>query len=314
MVLLMTPGMLQLMIVNSSMQALDLIARVLLEQGDAAWVEDPGYPNVRSTLAMTGAAVAPIPLDEEGLSVERGRAICPEPALVHVSPTFQFPMGVTMSLARRAALLDHAGRCGAWIVEDDYVHEFAYGVPPLTALCSLDRSERVLYVGSFTSTLFPSLRLAYLRVPRMLVEAFVAVRSQLDDHTHGLDQAVLADFMDAGHFAGHVRRMRGIYRERRDALVAAGQRYLPQELRLVRVQGGMTAPLHLPAAIADQKFCDGAFDRGKLILTPLSRFGVSEKANGVLLGFTALEARAIGPAMKKLGQLYRDARSLKKRR
>lgn len=302
----------QLMTVNSSMQALDLIARVLLEKGDAAWVEDPGYPNVRSTLVMTGVEVLPIPLDREGLSVERGFAICARPALVHLSPTFQFPTGVTMSMKRRMELLSHADGCGAWIVEDDYAHEFAYDAPPLAPLYSLnrglDRSERVLYIGSFTSTLFPSLRLAYVLVPKTLVEAFIAVRSQLDDHTHGLDQAALADFMDAGHYAGHLRRMRGIYRTRRDALVASASMYLPKEARLASVRGGMTAALHLPMTVADKKFCDLAFERAKLALTPLSRFGVAARINGVLLGFAALEEKAIVAAMKKLGQFYRQER------
>ena len=298
----------QLMIVNSSMQALDLIARVLLEKGDTAWVEDPGYPNVRSTLAMTGVTVKPIPLDVEGLSVEHGEAIDARPALIHVSPTTQFPTGLSMSINRRMALLQHADRCGAWVVEDDYAHEFVYRGTPLAPLVALDRNERVLYVGSFTSTMFPSLRLAYVLLPRALVEAFVAVRSQLDDHTHGIDQAVLADFIDAGHFTGHVRRMRRVYRERRDALLAAAAAHLPDDVRLGRVDGGMTAALPIPRLPDDRAFCAEAAEVANLSLIPLSRFSAHDRTRGVLLGFTALEPRAITSAMRRLGQFCRTYR------
>jgi GntR family transcriptional regulator / MocR family aminotransferase len=299
----------RLMIVNSSMQALDLVARVLLEKGDEVWVEDPGYPNVRSTLSMTGAVVVPVPLDDEGLSIERGRRLSRQPALIHVSPTFQFPMGCTMSMARRAELLNFADARGAWIVEDDYAHEFAYDSPPLAPLFSLDRSERVLYVGSFTSTMFPSLRLAYIVMPEALVEAFLAVRGQLDDHTHGVDQATLADFMDAGHFTGHVRRMRAIYRARRDVLAKAGKRHLPAGA-LAPIHGGLTAVLHIPASVGDRRFCADARDATGLILTPLSRFGVHAKVNGSLIGFAALDVGAIASGMKVLGRWYLDRTSV----
>ena len=296
----------RLMIVNSSMQALDLIARVLLEKSDEVWVEDPGYPNVRSTLSMTGATVIPVPLDDDGLSVERGRDGGSAPALVHVSPTFQFPSGCTMSMSRRAELLNFADRTGAWIVEDDYAHEFAYDGPPLAALFSLDRNERVLYVGSFTPTMFPSLRLAYVAIPESLVDAFLSVRGQLDEHTHGVDQATLADFMNAGHFAGHVRHMRAVYRARRDVLVRTARRHFAPDMRLGPTRGGMTAALHLPSSIPDQRFCADAFEGTGLILTPLSRFRMKAELNGALLGFTAVDEGAIVAGVKALADWRRQ--------
>jgi GntR family transcriptional regulator/MocR family aminotransferase len=292
----------QVMILNSSMQAVDLIARVLLERGDAVWIEDPCFPNLRSVLSMSGARIVPVPVDALGLDIDEG-ARRATPALVCVTPSCQYPTGVTLSLERRLALLRHAEACGAWIIEDDYQSEFTYTGRPVASIHSLDRSERTLYIGTFTNSVFPSLRLAYVVLPSPLVPVFEAVRRQLDDHTHGAMQAVLADFMDGGHFNAHLRRMRSLYHERRDALVAACARSLPATAVLGPATSGMNAALQLPARLADTVIAARAAAAG-LQVQPLSRYASGPKAsNGLLLGYTALTERRIAAGMARLARV-----------
>jgi len=293
----------QVMILNSSMQAVDLVARVLLERTDSAWIEDPCFPNLRSVLAMSGVRTVPVPVDARGLDVQEGILRAPSAALVHVTPSCQYPTGVTLSLERRLALLRFAERSGAWIIEDDYQNEFTYAGRPVASIHSLDRSERTLYVGSFTNSVFPSLRLAYLVLPRPLVPVFEALRRQLDDHTHGYMQAVLADFMDGGHFSAHLRRMRSLYHERRDALVAACARSLPEAVVLGPATSGMNVALHLPAHLPDQRAAARAAASG-LRVQPLSRYASgAHRRNGLLLGYTALTERRIAAGINRLAQV-----------
>jgi GntR family transcriptional regulator/MocR family aminotransferase len=291
----------QVMILNSSMQAADLIARVLLERGDAVWIEDPCFPNLRSVLSMSGARIVPVPVDAHGLAIDEG-ARRGAPALVYVTPSCQYPTGVVLSLERRLALLRHAETCGAWIIEDDYQSEFTYTGRPVASIHSLDRSERTLYIGTFTNSVFPSLRLAYVVLPSPLVPVFEAVRRQLDDHTHGAMQAVLADFMDGGHFNAHLRRMRLLYHGRRDALIAACARSLPATAILGPATSGMNAALHLPARFADVGVAARAAAAGVRV-QPLSRYASGTKAgNGLLLGYTALTERRIAAGIARLAR------------
>ncbi|MGH8851381.1 MAG: PLP-dependent aminotransferase family protein [Casimicrobiaceae bacterium] len=290
----------QVMIVNSAMQAIDLIARVLLDPADSVWVEDPCVPNLRAALAMSGARVAAIPVDADGIDVDYGQRVAPGAGLVYVTPSCQYPLGVTLSLERRLALLRFGEKSGAWIVEDDYQSEFNYAGRPLAAVHSLDRGGRTIYVGTFTNSVFPSLRIAYLVLPLPLVRVFGAVRRQLDDHTHGFMQAVLADFIDGGHFAAHVRKMRAVYQGRRDALAAACGRAL-SPARLGPTNGGMNAALHLPARWPDEIVAAGAQAAG-LHVVPLSRYRSSgaRRQNGLLLGYTALGERRIEQGIARL--------------
>ncbi|HKW55470.1 MAG TPA: PLP-dependent aminotransferase family protein, partial [Stellaceae bacterium] len=299
------PG--QLMIVNSSVQAVDLIARVLLDPGESVWLEDPCFPNLCAVLAMSGARVAGIPVDADGIDVDYGRRAAPNAGLVHVTPSCQYPLGVTLSLARRLALLRFAEQSGAWIVEDDYQSEFIYAGRPLAAIHSLDRGGRTIYVGSFTNSVFPSLRIAYLMLPHSLVPVFSAVRRQLDDHTHGFMQAVLADFIDGGHLTAHLRRMRALYHARRDALALACGRELGPA-RLGPTNGGMNAALHLPARCPDEDVAIRAEAAGLRVL-PLSRYRVgSRRRNGLLLGYTALSERRIAGAVARLARVIDGGR------
>jgi GntR family transcriptional regulator/MocR family aminotransferase len=290
----------QIMIVNSSMQAVDLVARVLLERTDSVWVESPGFPNLRAALAMAGARIVPVPVDAHGMIVDEGRRSAPAAALVCVTPSCQYPTGVTLSLERRLALLDSAEAGGAWIIEDDYQSEFTYEGRPLASIHSLDHGRRTLYMGTFTNSVFPALRLAYVVLPEALVPVFEAVRRQLDDHTHGPMQAVLADFIDGGHFTAHLRRMRTLYHDRRDALLAACVRALPDGIVPGPAASGMNVALHLPARLIDRDVVARAAATG-LRVQPLSRFAApAYGANGLLLGYTALPERRIAEGIVRL--------------
>jgi GntR family transcriptional regulator / MocR family aminotransferase len=288
----------RVMVVNSTMQALDLIARVLLERGDCAWIEDPGYPNLRAVLAMAGARLVGVPVDPHGIDVARASDAAHRPALICVTPSCQYPTGAVLSLARRMDVLRLAAASGAWIVEDDHQHEFTWSGRPGAPIAALDRDQRTLYIGTFSDTVFPSLRLAYVVLPDALVDMFHAVRRQLDDHTHGFMQAVLADFIAGGHFGAHVRRMRALYAERRDALARALARHLPHW----PVEGlacGLNASLQLPARIRDAEAAARAARRGVRVL-PLSRYADAVSVNGLLLGYAALSERRIADGVARL--------------
>ena len=216
----------QVVIVAGSQQALDLAARVLLDPGDAVWIEEPGYLGARAALAAAGAKLVPVPVDAEGLDVAAGVALQRAAAMAYVSPSHQYPLGVTMSLSRRLALLEWARAAGAWVLEDDYDSEYRYAGRPLAALQGLDGDGRVIYLGTFSKVMLPSLRLGYLVLPPDLVDAFVAARAIADRHSPSVEQAALADFIVDGQLDRHIRRMRMLYAERQAALVDAAKREL----------------------------------------------------------------------------------------
>lgn len=289
----------QVMIVNSAMQAHDLIARVLAERDDAVWIEDPGYPNLRAVLAMAGLRVVPIAVDAEGLVTDRVPLAAAAPTLICVTPSCQHPTGAVMSVARRLALLELARRSQAWIVEDDHQAEFVWSMRPPAPIKALDHDARTLYVGTFSHTIFPSLRIGYLIVPTALIDVFHAVRRQLDDHTHGFMQAVLADFIAAGHFSAHVRKMRALYGARRDALIDAFARHAPN-VALGGHASGMHATLEWDALHTEAAIAARAARAGIRVL-PLSRYATGPaRRSGLLLGYTALSERRIATAVARL--------------
>ncbi len=201
----------QVIIFNSVQQALYSLALLLTDPGDAAWLEDPGYPGARAALELAGAAVVPVPVDRQGLQVEVGLRRAPSARLAHVTPSHQFPTGVALSPERRATLLDWAEKHAAWVLEDDYDGEFGYVGQPATPLHALDQHARVLYLGTLSKSMFVSLRLAFAVVPEAMVEQLANLRSQLDAFSAPLAQLAMSRFMDEGHFSTHVRRMRGVY-------------------------------------------------------------------------------------------------------
>jgi GntR family transcriptional regulator/MocR family aminotransferase len=293
----------QVVILTSSQQALDLAARLLLDPGEAAWMEEPGYPGARAALTAAGARVVPVPVDGAGLDTGRGEALAPTARLAYVTPSCQYPLGVTASLERRLALLAWAERAGAWIVEDDYNSEFRYTGRPLAAIQGLDAAGRVLYVGTFTKSLFPSLRLAYLVAPEDLVGAVVRARMLQDGHAPTLSQAVLADFIIEGHFGAHVRRMRALYQSRRDALLDEASRALPGHVILGPSDAGFHVTAHLPAGTDDRAVQRRAAGRG-IEVQPLTRYYAGPEARpGLVLGYVGLSPEAIRAGVRGLAEV-----------
>jgi GntR family transcriptional regulator/MocR family aminotransferase len=227
--------------------------------------------------------------------------------LAYVTPSHQFPLGVPMSLARRLALLKWASAAHAWVIEDDYDSEFRYGSRPIPCLHGLDADGRVIYVGSFSKTLFPALRLGFLIVPSDLQDRFLAARRAADLHPPLLEQAVLADFMIEGHFERHLRRMREIYRERLEALMSAAERFCPDALRLRPVRTGLHVAGNLEGVDAGAVFQEAAV-RG-VEVAPLSEyfFGRTKAVNGLVLGFAAVPPDTISQGMERLADAIETA-------
>lgn len=296
----------QVIIVSGSQQALDLAARVLLDPGDAAWIEDPGYPGARAALQGAGAVLAPVPVDAEGIVVQAGEREAPGARLAYVTPSFQFPLGVTMSLGRRLALLDWARRAGAWVLEDDYDSEFRYAGPPLAALAGLDAVGQVIYMGTFSKVLFPALRLGYLVVPPAAIDAFAQARALAGRHAPTLEQAVLADFIAEGHFARHIRAMRALYQERQAILVEAARAELAGVLDVAPSAAGMHLVGWLPPDDDDAAAAARAAREG-VEVRPLSAHAMRPGLRpGLLLGYTALDAAEIRAGVAGLARALRS--------
>lgn len=229
----------QVIIVSSSHMAVGLTAMLLLDPGDKVWAEDPGYIGVRELLTAHGARIISVPVDDDGLDVETGVKMAPDARMVFVTPARQYPLGKMLSLSRRLKLLDWAQRNDAWLIEDDYDSEFRFKGRPLAAMHGLDGFDRVIYVGTFSKVLFPSLRIGYLVVPAALVEAYGAACQLAAKAVPTLPQAVLADFMYEGHFTAHIRRMRSVYQERCDAMLDASREHLAGLLDVRPADAGM---------------------------------------------------------------------------
>jgi GntR family transcriptional regulator / MocR family aminotransferase len=238
----------QVIVTTGSQQALEFCARILLDPGDPAWLEDPGYLGARAALVSASARIIPVPVDHNGLNVAAGINLEPDARLAAVTPSHQFPLGYTMSLERRLALIDWAGTHDSWIIEDDYDAEFRYVGKPHAALMAIDSQQRVIYIGTFSKALFPSLRLGYIIAPRDLVDGFLAAHLSTDMHAHLIDQAVVADFIDQGHFARHLRRMRVLHHERQHELIRRAE-CITDQLELAPSDGG----LHLVGWLADNR-------------------------------------------------------------
>jgi len=291
----------QVLVLTSSQQALQMVATMLTDPADTVWIEDPGYRGARTALAAMGARLTPVPVDGEGL-VPPGPRSGPRPRLIYVTPSHQYPTGVTLSLARRLQLLEDAAKRGSWIVEDDYDSEFQYDARPLPAMQGLDGGERVIYVGTFTKVLFPSLRLAYLVLPMALVRGFVTARTAHDGHTARLPQLVTADFMEEGHFAAHVRRMRRLYHQRRDLLLSEIRGRLDPWCRPIGAGAGLQLTVALPPG-REPALTRAAASLG--VATPgiAGLFGSRARMDGWSLGFAALRDEAIVEGVRRLARL-----------
>jgi GntR family transcriptional regulator/MocR family aminotransferase len=298
----------QVVIVSGSQQALDFCGRILLDPGDPAWIEDPCYLGAKAALISAGARLVPVPVDRKGIDVAAGIEREPSARLAVLTPSYQFPLGVTLSLERRLALLDWAAQAGAWIVEDDYDSEFRYRGRPLVALQAIDKHRRVIYVGTFSKVMFPGLRLGYLIAPADLVDGFAAAHLSTDMHAHLLDQAVLADFMIAGHFTRHLRRMRVLCGKRQQLLVAEATSRLGSHLRIEDPDGGLHLVGWLPEGHDDQAVAELAARR-RLHLWPLSTHCVeADLPPALLLGYAGIKERDIADGVATLARIIRGHR------
>lgn len=296
----------QVIIVSGAQQAIGLATQILLDDGDQVLVEDPGYLGVRGALLGGGARLVPVPVDGEGLDIEAGERLCPEARLVCVAPSHQYPLGVTMTLARRLNLLDWASRNDGWIVEDDYDSEFRYSGRPLASLQGLDRDGRVVYVGSFSKVMFPSLRLGYLVVPPDLAEAFRKARAALDDHPSAIAQPALTDFIEEGFFAAHLRRMRRLYAERQEAVVEAGRKHLNDLLDIAPAEAGIHLTARFRPSLARRMTDIEAAERAakkQISVSPLSTLYSSNPAiQGLMIGYAAVPADKMEAAVIRLAE------------
>ena len=294
----------QVIIVSGSQQALDITARVLLDPGDAAWMEDPGYSGARNVFLGADVNLVPVPIDEQGLNVKAGKLKHPDAKLIYVTPSHQFPLGYSMSLSRRLELLQWAQQSGAWIIEDDYDSEYRYQGHPLAALQGLDETGCVIYMGTFSKVLFPSLRLGYLVVPPGLVDAFAAARALSDRHSPLFDQAVLTDFITEGHFNRHLRRMRRLYAERQSALISAIQGQLSHYLNVQPCATGMHLIGWLPRGVDDRVVSQHLLQHG-ITAPALSAYCLEAPAQGgLVLGYAAIDVPAIRRSVGQMASLF----------
>jgi GntR family transcriptional regulator/MocR family aminotransferase len=294
----------QIVITAGTQQAIDIVIRVMQGPDKEVWIEDPGYALTRFSLAAAGAKVCPIPVDQHGIDVAEGIRRAPKARAVFVTPSHQFPKGVVLSMARRLELLAWARDSGALIVEDDYASEFRYGGRPLASLQGLDEAERVIYIGTLNKALFPGLRLGYAVVPPSLVPAFVSARYLMDRQPSTLCQTVVAAFMEEGHFASHIRRMREMYRDQRDVLVASLRRRLGDHLTVDPPDQGMHLVAYTRRGLSDVAVERAAREHG-VIVRAMSRLHVEAPARSALmLGFSGYPRQIIVPAIARLARAF----------
>jgi GntR family transcriptional regulator / MocR family aminotransferase len=283
----------QIIVTSGAQQALDLLARVLLDPGDEVWMEDPGYPGASQVFQSAGASAIPIPVDGDGIDVATAIKLSPAARVVYVTPANQFPLGTVMSAERRVELLSWAARAGAWIIEDEYDAEYRYSWKPIASLHSLDRTGSVIYVGTFTKMLFNALRIGFIVVPERVGEAFRIARSFMDRHAPTLDQAVLTEFINEGHFGRHVRKMRQIYSERSQLLTEEANRRLSGLLDVENAQSGMCTVAWIKTHVTEMAVTRRAEQLG-LEVVPISSFvSKYQQKPALFLGFAGCNASEI---------------------
>ena len=292
----------QVVLVSSIQHALDLLARLLLKKGDPIWMEDPGYFGARIAFDNAGARMIPVPVNDEGLSVSAGIKICPDARGAYVTPAHQFPLGPTMSLERRMALLSWAARAGAFVIEDDYDSEYRFEGPPVPALQSLDNHSSVIFIGSFSKTLFPALRVGYVVLPAPLIDPFLGFRYRTDFRNSSFDQAVLCDFIVDGHLARHLRRMRNLYAERLATLMEGARQHLGGLLEISNVRAGLYTIGYLRNGMASRQAETLAADQGIEVLA-VDRCTLRRPDPGALiLGFGGFDELAIRKGLIRLAK------------
>jgi GntR family transcriptional regulator/MocR family aminotransferase len=297
----------QVLVVAGAQRGIDLVFHLLLDVGDAVWVEDPGYPGAHSALVSAGGRAVCMPVDAEGMVIDRSSPDSRSVRLAYVTPSHQFPLGMPMSLARRHALLAWASESLAWILEDDYDCVFHYDTRPLPCLHALDPDGRVIYAGSFSKTLFPALRLGFLIIPSDIAEGFVTARVASDVHPPLLEQLILSEFITRGHYQRHVRRMQQEYAERLHALRTAIDR-TGAPLHLRPVHSGLHAVADLEGVDAELVCVEAEARRVEVMPLSAYCYGGGPSPNGLLLGFGACRPAAIRASMWQLAAAIEAAR------
>lgn len=295
----------RVLVLTSSQQALTLCAQVLLDAGDSIYIEDPAYYGARRAFEAAGLVCRPVSVDAQGMIVEHlyrdtAKAAC-------LTPSHQYPTGATLSLDRRLTAIEWARQQGAWLIEDDYDSEFHYHGKPTACVQGLDEYERTLYIGTFTKSLFPGLRIGYMVLPSALVEPMTIARTLMDGHNAPLAQLTLARFIESGHFTAHIRNMRSLYAARRDYLVQLLRTYLAGIIEPLVPDGGMQMPCLLLQDILEQEVIDRA-SRAGIALFGLSALHAHETGKrGFVMGFAAYTPLELEAAVKRLAEVLRGA-------
>jgi GntR family transcriptional regulator / MocR family aminotransferase len=290
----------QILVTTGSQQGLQLAAQVLVDPKEQVLIEEPGYPSARQAFIAAGAELIPVTVDHEGMNMAELMRHGQNARAVFITPSHQYPMGVTMSATRRMLLLSWAVRTGAWIIEDDYDSEYRFGSRPIASLQGLDTDARVIYIGTFSKVTFPALRVGYMVIPKDLVPSFSAARDAADVFSATLYQAVLTDFIREGHFARHIRRMRMLYMERRQALIKSIRKEMAGKLEVVGAKAGMHLVALLPASTNDVVVSKRAAESG-ISATPLSTCYLKPpKRGGLILGYGGTNIHQIHDGIRKL--------------
>jgi len=296
----------QILILSSTRQALFLCAQLLVDAGKPILLENPGYFGAKKAFEAAQARVVPIDVDAQGIRTELLRADQSGAACVYVTPSHQYPTGATLSLERRLDLIRWAAQHNTWVLEDDYDSEFHYEGLPTACVQGLDKQQRTIYLGTFSKTLYPGLRMGYMLLPPALVTAFTRARSILDGHTPQLAQLTLARFMEDGHYNAHVRAMRKLYAARRDILLAALAKHLDGIVTALRPQGGLQIPCLLHPGWSEEQTLRQAARAGIRLLGLSALYAGEAKQAGWLLGYAALAPHEIEAAVLRLAQALRE--------
>ncbi|SAI40197.1 GntR family transcriptional regulator [Bordetella ansorpii] len=296
----------QVVITDGAQEAINLCVRLLADPGETGWIENPGYRGARSAFRAADLRIVPVPVDAEGLAAHPALWRDVPPRLIYTSPSHQYPTGAVLSAARRLDLIARAAAHDAWIIEDDYDSEFRHHGEPIAAMQGMVSDAPVLYVGTFSKTLFPALRLGFAVLPPAIARQAEAALGELLRGGHRHAQLALADFIDSGQFARHLGRMRRLYRQRQQALRAALSAHLPVEHEVLGGHGGLHLTLRLPAGYPDQEIARAAQRLG-MAPTPLSAFALEEgtAGNGLVLGYGNTPIERIDALVKQLAALIR---------
>ena len=294
----------QVIVTAGAQQAIELLAKLLINPGDVVCFEDPGYTHAAMVFELAGAKILTIPVDEDGLDVDELQKTISEAKLLYVTPANHFPLCTTLSQSRRQALLKWAKETDTIILEDDYNGEYRYRGRPLPTLHTMASDDRVIYIGSFSKLLFPALRLGYMVVPQQLIEPFGTIRWLLDRHSPSLEQIVLTDFINHGHFSRHIRRMRALYSERQKALVTAAKEHLADILELPPLDGGLHLIGWLKEGVEQKQLISAAASVDiELLPTSLFNFKTPQR-EGVIFGYAPYNVEQIVNSVKKLRAAY----------